>query len=109
MNYTIIEKEDFEILFDKNLKVSFYFEIKLSNNDDLVTTFVKTKIVNNFNDLPKNISELINQNELIKNYIKCYPNDFFIWMHINLYQESTLIYKTFFHESVNNYLKIQNS
>lgn len=74
--------ENFKIKLEKLYEEPYLFKIKLSNCDDYNFIEFETNKVLTINELPQNIIELVNKYDLIKKYINCYSNEFYL--HFNI-------------------------
>ena len=91
---------NFENKINKLFTPDYSLEIKLSNYDDNIFVTVKTNKMPKIQDLPQSISELINKYDILKHYISCYTDDFYLHFDLRFICSSGECFKQFYSISV---------
>ena len=94
------ELYNFENKINKLFKPDYLLEIKLSNYNDNTTIIIKTDKMPKVQDLPQSIPELVHKYDIIKHYIHCYTDDFYLHFDIKFICSSGECFSQFYSISV---------
>jgi len=84
--FTQFDKKTYKL--DDLYKSPYKLKVLLWNYDDNNNVEIITDKVNNIDELPQNITELINKYDLLQHYINSYTNDYYLQFDIIFYSEN---------------------
>ena len=79
---------------------NYSLKIKVSNYDDNTTIDISTEPVQSVQELPQSIPELVHKYDIIKHYIHCYTDDFYLHFDIKFICSSGECFSQFYSISV---------
>jgi hypothetical protein len=85
---------------DRLFTPKYSLKIKVSNYDDNNTIEVSTEPMQSVQELPQSIPELVHKYDIIKHYIHCYTDDFYLHFDIKFICSSGECFSQFYSISV---------